>query len=665
MAGGGARRWMRIFLMALPLALGATPPARAELSALIPRETLFGNPEKYRARISPDGKRLSFLAPDQANVLQVFVRTIGQTDDKAVTSDPKRGIRIYHWAQDSRTILYLQDSDGDENWHLYGVDLETGKTTDHTPFPGVRADITALDPAYPDELLVQLNKRDKTVFDVYRLNLRTAALALDTENPGDVTAWVADAKLQVRAAQVSTSDGGTEIRVRDDPQSPWRGWLKAGPDEILSFEAFAPDGKSAYLLSSLGNDTARVLERVIATNEETVVASSYVDAEALQTHPRTHALEAVSFVGARAWWVAVDPAVKADLDGLASLFDADFTVVDRDAQDATWLVSYTSDQSPVRYYTWNRASKSGTLVFSAQPKLDKLPLAATQALQLVARDGLSLPSYFTLPVGASASNLPVVLLVHGGPWARDRWQFQPEVQWLANRGYAVLQVNYRGSTGYGKKHLAAGFREWSGRMHDDLIDALTWAVQQRIADPKRIAIYGGSYGGYATLVGLSKTPDVFACGVDVVGPSNLKTLIGSIPPYWKPLRARFDARVGNVDDAKDAELVKAASPLFRADKIERPLLIAQGANDPRVKHAEAEQIVAAIRKNKGRVTYVVYPDEGHGFARPENRIDFYGRAEAFLARCLGGPSEPMRGDRYPGSTAVVKADTQPAKATPR
>jgi dipeptidyl aminopeptidase/acylaminoacyl peptidase len=652
-------------LLALPLALGLPPLAWSELQALIPRETFFGNPEKYRARISPDGKRLAFLAPDKGNILQVFVRTFGQTDDKPVTTDPKRGIRNYIWAQDSRTILYLQDSDGDENWHLYGVDLETGKTTDHTPFPGVRADVTAVDLAFPDEVLVQLNKRDPSVFDVYRLNLRSGALVLDTENPGDVTEWVADAKLQVRAAKVATTDGGTEIRVRDDAKSPWRSWLKVGPDEILDFAGFAPDGKSAYLVSSLGNDTARVVERVIATGEEKVVASSYVDAEAVQTNPRTHALEAVSFAGGRAWWTVVDPTVKADFDGLATLFDGDFTVVDRDAQDATWVVSYTSDQAPVRYYTWERANRQGTFLFSAQPKLEKLPLATTQALQLAARDGLSLPSYFTLPFKASASNLPIVLLVHGGPWARDRWAFQPEVQWLANRGYAVLQVNYRGSTGYGKKHLAAGFREWGGKMHDDLIDALTWAVQQRIADPKRIAIYGGSYGGYATLVGLSKTPDVFACGVDVVGPSNLKTLIGSIPPYWKPLRALFDIRMGNVDDPKDAELVKTASPLFDAAKIRRPLLIAQGANDPRVKPAEAEQIVAAIRKNRGKVTYVLYPDEGHGFARPENRIDFYGRAETFLAGCLGGPSEEMKGDRYPGSTAVVKVDAPATKPRAR
>jgi dipeptidyl aminopeptidase/acylaminoacyl peptidase len=657
------RTLMRIVMAAAPLSLGPTAPGWSELSALIPRETLFGNPEKDQARISPDGKRLSWIAPDAKNVLQVWVGTRGQTDEKMVTADPKRGIRVHRWAPDGRTILYLQDSDGDETWHLFGVDLESGRVADLTPFPGVRAEITAVRPAFPDELLVQLNKRDRRLFDVYRLNLRTAELTLDTENPGDVSGWTADTRLQVRAATVATPDGGTEIRLRDDAKSPWRSWLKAGPEEILSFEAFTADGEGVILISSIGSDTARVVSRVVATGEETVVASSYVDADAVLVHPRTHALEAVSFAAARAWWTAVDPSVKADLEALATLYDGDFTIVDRDAQDATWIVAYTSDQTPGRYYAWERASRKGTLIFSTHPKLEGRAIAVMQPVQLTSRDGLALPGYFTLPVGASARNLPVVLLVHGGPWARDRWGFDSEVQWLADRGYAVLQVNYRGSTGHGKKHLRAGFKEWGRKMHDDLIDAMTWAVQQRIADPRKLAIYGGSYGGYATLVGLAYTPDVFACGVDIVGPSNLKTLINSIPPYWKTQRSILDARVGNVDDPKDAQLIKDASPLFRADKIVRPLLIAQGANDPRVKPAESEQIVAAVRKNKGKVTYVLYPDEGHGFARPENRIDFYGRAEAFLAECLGGPSEPVKGDRYPGSTAVVNPGP-PRKTTP-
>jgi dipeptidyl aminopeptidase/acylaminoacyl peptidase len=664
MVGSVLRKSMRVAMLAAPLSLGAAATGWSELSALIPRETLFGNPEKDEARISPDGKRLSWIAPDGKNVLQVWVGTRGKSDDKMVTADPKRGIRVHRWAPDGRTILYLQDSDGDETWHLFAVDLDSGKVADLTPFPGVRAEIMAVLPAFPDELLVQLNKRDPRLFDVYRLNLRTAALTLDTENPGDVSRWTADAQLQVRAARVATPDGGTEIRVRDDAKAPWRSWLKAGPEDVLSFDAFTADGKSAVLTSSIGSDNARVVERVLATGEEKVVASSYVDAESVLINPRKHALEAVSFTAARAWWTAVDPEVKADLEGLANLFDGDFRIVDRDAQDALWIVAYTSDQVPGRYYAWERASRKGTLLFTTHPRLEGRPLASMQPIQLRSRDGLDLPGYFTLPVGASASNLPLVLLVHGGPWARDRWGFQPEVQWLADRGYAVLQVNYRGSTGYGKKHLSAGFKEWGRKMHHDLIDALTWAVQQKIADPRKLAIFGSSYGGYATLVGLADTPDVFACGVDIVGPSNLKTLVDSIPPYWKTQRSILDVRVGNVDDPKEAQLIKDASPLFRAQKIVRPLLIAQGANDPRVKPAESEQIVAAVRKNKGKVTYVVYPDEGHGFARPENRIDFYGRAEAFLADCLGGQSEPVKGDVYPGSSAVVKTGA-PGKTTPR
>jgi dipeptidyl aminopeptidase/acylaminoacyl peptidase len=397
------------------------------------------------------------------------------------------------------------------------------------------------------------------------------------------------------------------------------------------------------------------VERDIASGAEKVLASSpEVDAGEVMVHPRTHAVQAVSFAPGRTHWTVVDPSVRPDFEALERLYDGEFTVVNRDAKDATWLVAYSADRGPIRYYAWDRAARKGTLLFSSQPKLDGLALAEMKPVVIPSRDGLRLHSYLTLPVGVPAAGLPLVLLVHGGPWSRDSWGFDPEVQWLANRGYAVLQVNYRGSTGYGKKFLSAGFRQWGLKMHDDLIDAADWAVKQGIADPKKVAIYGGSYGGYAALAGLAFTPEVFACAVDIVGPSNLKTLISSIPPYWKPLRAMFDVRMGNVDDPKDEALIRNASPLFKADKISRPLLIGQGANDPRVKQAESEQIVAAIEKSQGQATYVVYPDEGHGFARPENRIDFNARAEAFLAACLGGRAEPVPGDRYPGSSAQVK-----------
>ncbi len=630
-------------------------PLHAGLPPLIPREVLFGNPEKTNPKLSPDGKKLAWIAPDQKNVLQVWVKTIGQADDRILTADKKRGIRSYFWAHNSRILIYLQDADGDENWHAYGADLESGNVRDYTPFQGVRADITAADPKYPDELLVQLNLRDRHLFDVYRLDLKTGALVLDTTNPGDVESFTADADFRIRAAQVNTPDGGTEIRIRKDAKSPWKSWIKVGPEEILGFDDFTADGKSAILVSSVGSDTARVVEKNIATGVEKIVAAMPdVDAAGVMIHPRRHIVQAVGFARGRTEWTVVDPAVKADFEAIKTICDGDFTVINRDDQDSVWLVAFTSDHGPIRYYSWDRSAQKETFLFVHQPKLEGLRLARMQAVTIKSRDGLDLHSYLTLPVGVPAQNLPLVLFVHGGPWGRDMWGYSSYAQWFANRGYACLQVNFRASTGYGKKFLNAGNRQWGLKMHDDLIDAVDWAITEGIADSKRVAIMGGSYGGYSALAAVTFTPEKFACSVDIVGPSNLKTLVQSIPPYWKPMRATFDVRMGNIDDPKDADLIKDASPLFKAERIVRPLLIGQGANDPRVKQAESEQIVAAIEKNHGKVTYVLYPDEGHGFARSENRIDFNARAEAFLGANLGGRVEPMSGDAYPGSTAVVK-----------
>ncbi|MBI4488308.1 MAG: S9 family peptidase [Deltaproteobacteria bacterium] len=637
------------------LRLGQIPQAWAELPPLIARDVLFGNPEKITARLSPDGRRLAWIAPDKKNVLQIWIRTVGKDDDKVVTADKKRGIRRYFWAQNSKTLIYLQDTDGDENWHAYGVDIDSGNVRDYTPFQGVRAGIVATDPKFPDDILVQMNLRDRQLFDVYRLNLSTGALVLDTVNPGDVAGWRADDKLHIRAAQIRSPDGGTEIRIREDVKSPWKTWIKVGPDEILNFLDFTADGKAATLISSIGSDTARVVERDIATNsEEVIAASAEVDAGNVIIHPRTHIVQAVSFALGRSQWMVIDPSAQADFGGIAKLNDGDFNLINRDDKDTAWLVAFTSDRGPIRYYAWDRNAKRGVFLFVHQSKLEGLQLAQMKPVVIKSRDGLNLNSYLTLPVGVAPKNLPMVLLVHGGPWGRDVWGYDSTVQWLANRGYAVLQVNFRASRGFGKKFLNAGNKQWGLKMHDDLIDAVDWAIHQGYADPKKVAIMGGSYGGYAALVGVTFTPEKFSCAVDIVGPSNLKTLIGSIPPYWKPTRSMFDVRMGNIDDPKDAELIKNASPLFKADKIVRPLLIGQGANDPRVNQKESEQIVEAIEKNKGKVMYVLYPDEGHGFARPENRTDFNARAETFLSECLGGRAEPLTGDIYPGSTAVVR-----------
>lgn len=644
------RRMFAVFVLCFISTL-----VRAELPPLIPRDILFGNPERTSPKISPDAKRLAWIAPNEKNVLQVWVKTIGQNDDKVVTADRKRGIRQFYWAHDNQTLLYLQDTDGDENWHVYGVDLASGNVRDYTPFQGTRAQLVALEPEFPNELLLALNLRSRELFDVYRLDLTTGALVSDTKNPGDVADWDADAKLQIRAATVQTSDGGTELRIRDNPQAAWRNWIKVGPEEILEFAGFTADGKAAFLKSSIGVDTARIVRRELGGTAETIVAASdQADADSVLMHPRKHIIEAVAFAPDRRRWTIVDPTVKDDFAGIAALQDGDLSIISRDDKDSTWLVAFTSDRGPVRYYVWDRAAKKGTFLFTAQPKLESVTLAAMTPVTIPARDGLPLRAYLTLPAGVPPKNLPTVLFVHGGPWARDNWGYNAYAQWFANRGYACLQVNFRGSTGYGKKFLNAGNKQWGLAMHTDLLDAVAWAVKQGYTAPEKVAIFGGSYGGYAALAGVTFTPETFACAVDIVGPSNLKTLIASIPPYWKPLRATFDVRMGNVDDPGDAQLVRNASPLFKADKIVRPLLIGQGANDPRVNQAESEQIVQAIEKNGGKVTYVLYPDEGHGFARPENRIDFNARAEVFLAKYLGGRAERMAGDRYPGSTAVVK-----------
>ncbi|MGL4619647.1 MAG: alpha/beta hydrolase family protein, partial [Chroococcidiopsis sp.] len=363
------------------------------------------------------------------------------------------------------------------------------------------------------------------------------------------------------------------------------------------------------------------------------------DIDSVIVHPTDRILQAVSFYRDKQEWQILDQSIAADLEAIAQVRSGEYNITSRDLADKTWLVAYITDNGPVYYYTYDRATKSSTLLFSNQPKLEELQLATMQPVSYPARDGLTIHGYLTTPVGIPAKNLPTILLVHGGPWVRDTWGYDPEVQWLANRGYAVLQVNFRGSTGYGKAFLNAGNREWGAKMHDDLIDAVNWLVEQGISDPQKVAIMGGSYGGYAALAGLTFTPEVFAAGVDIVGPSNLITLMQSIPPYWEPMKAMFAHRLGDLE--AEPEFLKSRSPLFYCDRIQKPLLIGQGANDPRVKQAESEQIVAAMRQSNRPVEYLLYADEGHGFARPENRLHFYAKAEEFLAKYLGGRFEPV------------------------
>lgn len=624
------------------------------LPPLIPRDILFGNPEQTRPQLSPDGKHLAYIAPDANDVLQVWIQPIlseGTAETRQITADKKRGIRAYFWTYGGDRLIYMQDADGDENFHCYLVDIHSNLVRDLTPFQGVKAQPIDLDPDFPDQLLVGLNLKNPQSFDVYRINLNNGAVEFDTENPGNIVSWVADPQFQIRVAVAATPDGGSELLYRQTPESDWDVLRYWGPEDEGYAAGFSADSKTLYIVGSHDVNAQRLLALNLETRQETVIAEDeQYDVGGLVAHPRNRTLEAVAFYKDKLEWQILDQSIAADFEALAQVRPGEFGISSRTLDDDRWLVAYTTDDGPVYYYSYDRASKTSTLLFSTKPVLETQPLAPMQPVSYAARDGLTIHGYLTTPIGIAAENLPTVLLVHGGPWARDTWGYDPEAQWLANRGYAVLQVNFRGSTGYGKAFVNAGNREWAGKMHDDLLDAVQWLTDQGIADPAKIAIMGGSYGGYATLVGLTFTPEVFAAGVDIVGPSNLITLMQSIPPYWEPLKAQFYHRVGNLET--EIDFLKSRSPLFFCDRIQKPLLIGQGANDPRVKQAESDQIVEEMRKSNKPVEYVLYTDEGHGFARPENRLHFYAVAEEFLSKYLGGRCEPI-GD-IQGHSAVMK-----------
>jgi dipeptidyl aminopeptidase/acylaminoacyl peptidase len=611
---------------------------KIELPPLIEREILFGNPEKTSPRLSPDGKYLAYIAPDENNILQVQLRTVGQVDDRQLTADKKRGIRIFFWTYSGEELIYLQDADGDENWHLFSVNIHSNQVRDLTPFQGVQAQPIAFDRNFPNEILVGMNIRDRSKHDVYRINLKNGAVEFDTDNPGNIVGWTADGQFQVRAATATTADGGSELVFRETEDKSWESLRSWGPDEEGSAVMFSENGKILYITGNHDANAQRLIALDLETKQETDLASdAEYDVGGIVVHPTKREIQAVSFYKDKQEWQILDQSIAEDFEDLGKFRPGQFSITSRNLADTTWLVAYMTDDGPVYYYVYDRASKTCTFLFSNQPKLEGLPLSSMEPISYTARDGLTIHSYLTKPVGVSTP-VPTVLLVHGGPWARDNWGYAAEVQWLANRGYAVLQINFRGSTGYGKAFLNAGNREWAAKMHDDLLDGVNWLVETGIAQPDKIAIMGGSYGGYAALVALTFSPDVFACAVDIVGPSNLITLLQSIPPYWEPLKAMMYHRVGNLET--EPEFLKSISPLFFVDRIQKPLLIAQGANDPRVKEAESEQIVNAMKQAGKPVEYVLYTDEGHGFARPENRLHFYAIAEEFLAKYLGGRFEP-------------------------
>ena len=607
------------------------------MAELIPRDMLFGNPEKAAPFISPDGTRIAYLAPHEGT-LSVWVRTIGREDDRVVASDPARPIRTAFWTPDGTRVLYVQDAAGNENFHLFAADPGgAAAPVDLTPYEGCLVLVQSVNLDRPEVILILMNRRDPQFFDVYRLDPRTGETTLDTENPGGVSSFADDAQMVVRVGVIQHADAACEIVVRDAADAPWRTLARfEAEDGTPQLVGFTPDGTALLAITSADANAARLVSFDLASCERTVVAGDpEYDVSHVVVSPRTKAPIAASIIREREAWTVLDPDYAADFAALAAQVPGDLGLESTDRDDRIWLVSSTIDTGSRSFWTYDRRTRSAEKIFSMRPELDRYTLAPMTPVSYTARDGLTIHGYVTTPAGVPARALPAVVLVHGGPWVRDNWGFNPFVQWLANRGYAVLQPNFRGSTGYGKAHLNAGDREWAGAMHTDLLDAKDWLIAQGIADPARVGIVGGSYGGYATLAALAFAPDAFACGVDLVGPSNLNTLLSSIPPYWESLRATFTRRMGDSE-----EVLTAQSPLFKADAIRVPLLIGQGANDPRVKIAESDQIVAAMRRNGQPVTYVVFDDEGHGFARPENNQRFNAALEAFLATHLGGRAEP-------------------------
>lgn len=619
------------------------------LPKLITVEEFFDPPVRASASISPDGTKIAYLAP-RKNRLNVWVQTLDDDNNAAarcVTYDETRSVTGFLWVDDPRWLLYVQDSGGDENWHLYRVDLDSPDTPalDLTPYPGVR--LLGLEQPHgrPGKLFVQLNHRRIDQIDLYELDVASGELTMLAENPGNVMSWFCGPHHEV-FTQSLTPEGDIEFSRYES------GALESlvvynGADYPVGMHPtqMTPDGTGLWMGSSRDTDRTRLVRLDLATGEESVVDShpsfdlsaALGLAPALIRHRKTGELLAVRYLGERQDIRVLDPDFAPVLEKLQELSDGDLAEISCDENGNRWVVSFTHDRDPGVTYLYDHEKGESRQLFRPYPHLDPATLAPMTPVTIASRDGLSLHSYLTLPVGVEPAGLPLVLVVHGGPWHRDSWGFDPSVQLLANRGYAVLQVNFRGSTGYGKAFTKAAIGEFAGKMHDDLIDAVDWAVKQGYADPSRVAIFGGSYGGYSALVGVAFTPDVFAAAIDYVGISNLANFMRTLPAFVRPnLTNNWYRYVGDPAVPEQEADMLARSPISRVDQIRTPLLVVQGANDVRVVQAESDNIVAALRARGIEVEYMVKEDEGHGFLNPENQIDLFLATERFLAQYLGG-----------------------------
>jgi dipeptidyl aminopeptidase/acylaminoacyl peptidase len=625
-------RWLNTLLVGASAM--AVPPgaAGAKGAKPIPLRDFFRNPEQAGHQVSPDGRYISYAAPYERR-LNVFVRPITSGPATRVTSETARDISGYFWK--GERIVFVKDFGGDENFHVVSVNLEGGDLRDLTPGDKVKADIVDIMIDDDDHMIVSHNRRDAEVFDVFRINVKTGEERLIAQNPGNITSWGTDHDGNLRVA--GATDGvNTSLLYRATEDAPFKPILTTNFKETVAPLFFTFDNQQLYVASNRGRDKSAifVLDPVTAKEGELLVDNPEVDVEALTYSRKRKVLTTAHWEvwkTDRRFFDAETESMYRDVQARLPGYELSFTSANK-AEDKFIVASY-SDRTPGKRYLYDKAMKTLEFLADVKPWLPEDELATMKPIEFESRDGLTLHGYLTVPKGVAPKNLPVVLNVHGGPWARDVWGFNPQVQFLANRGYAVLQVNFRGSTGYGRKFWEASFREWGRKMQDDLADGVQWLIKEGIADPKRVAIYGGSYGGYATLAGLVFTPDLYAAGVDYVGVSNLMTFMQSIPPYWKPYLAMLQEMVGDMD--KDEAMLKAASPVNHADRIKAPLLIAQGAKDPRVVKSESDQMVEAMRKRGVEVEYLVKDNEGHGFRNEENRFEFYEAMERFLAKHIG------------------------------
>jgi dipeptidyl aminopeptidase/acylaminoacyl peptidase len=637
------------------LLFGLRRAAAASPADLVARRIFFDDPDYDSVKVSPDGRHLAYLAPLDG-VRNLWVAPLAEPNAaQPVTRATDRNLNAYfRWAYTNRHLVFSEEHDGDENWRASSVDIGNGAIVAMTPERGVMSFLQELDRKFPDQVLVRHNQRDKRFFDLFRINVVTGSSEMLFENH-DYVLLITDSDFQLRLGSRFAADGSAEYfeRLADESWAPFT-TVPIGDIDATGMLDFSADGKTLYLLDSRGRDKAALVAIDMATRQATVLASddeADIVEVAFDDDRRPLAARAMKD---RSRWHAVDPTVKPDLERLAAHNPGDVEVLSGSSDNRMMTVYFERDTASGEYALLDRQTGQVRRLYRQRKALDTLALRKLEPVTIPARDGLRLNGYLTLPAPeAGTRQLPLVLAIHGGPYARDQWGFNSPHQWLANRGYAVLSVNYRGSTGFGKAFVTAADHEWGGRMHDDLIDAVDWAIGQGIADPKRVGCFGASYGGYAALMAATRTPEVFACIVDLFGISSLLTFMATIPPYWGPWFSIWKNRLGDPDTEAGRALLAERSPLNHLARATRPILIAQGMQDVRVVAAESEQMVAALKRRGVPVTYVSFGDEGHGFDRPENRLAFFAVAEAFLAKHLGGRYQPIEQD-LAGSTLKVE-----------